>query len=335
MTTNYKINNVDIDEIYETFDISVANQYGVTDSKFTDSSARFKKGGQALKVATGKVIPTSAGNHLGGSNTCTKYKVNGQPVDVALKGCRPIGVPLATLSEGTHYINRVNGQTWLSTSANSATGTRLPYDAKYLFVEIQGGGGGGAGSSAVWCSGGGGGGGYAFTGIALPENSYVRIVVGGAGLRGENRSNGKVGGNSYLYNANGSVILQANGGGGGKTSDDGGGSGGGYSGGTGVNGGNGGKKERNGSGTSSITLTYDKPESTTFSRGGQAGGSTSGNNYGGGGGASAFAKGANGDGREKPSSSGSQGSGGAGAGFRAGRTNPGSAGGAGLAKIYY
>lgn len=148
MTTNYKINNVDIDSIYETFDTSVAQQYGVTDSKFTDSTAKFKKNGQPLKTAIGKTFPTSAGTHLGGSNTCTQYKVNGQPIDVALKGCRPIGIPLATLSVGTHYINRVNGETWLSTSANSATGTRLDYNPKFIFVELQGGGGGGASAFA-------------------------------------------------------------------------------------------------------------------------------------------------------------------------------------------
>ena len=242
---------------------------------------------------------------------------------------------MATLSPGTHYINRINGETWLSTSANSATGTRLNYNPKYIFVEIQGGGGGGAGSSAVWCSGGGGGGGYTFTGIALPENSYIRIVVGDAGPRGENMSDGHDGGTSYLYNADGSIILQANGGGKGRKTDNGQGTPGTYSGGNGLNGGYGGVKERAGGGTASTTLTYDKPEGTTFVRGGKSGGTTGGNNYGGGGGASAFANGANGDSREKPSSPGIQGSGGAGAGFRAGRANPGSAGGEGLANIYY
>lgn len=335
MATNYKINNIDIDETYETFETSVAEQYGVTDSKFTDSAAKFKKNGQPLKTALGKTFPTSAGTHLGGSNTCTQYKANGQPIDVALKGCRPIGIPLATLSPGTHYINRVNGETWLSTSPNSATGTRLSYNPKFVFVEIQGGGGGGAGSSAVWCSGGGGGGGYAFTGIAIPENSYIQIVVGIAGPRGENRSDGGNGGTSYLYTANGSIILQANGGGKGRKTDDGQGTPGIYSGGTGINGGYGAVKEESGGGTTSITLTYDKPEGTTFVRGGKSGGTTGGNNHGGGGGASAFANGANGDSRTKPSSPGIQGSGGAGAGFKAGNANPGSHGGEGLANIYY
>lgn len=335
MTTNYKINNVDIDEMYETFETSVAQQYGVTDSKFTDSTDKFKKNGQPLKTVIGKTFPTSAGTHLGGSNTCTQYKVNGQPIDVALKGCRPIGIPLATLSPGTHYVNRVNNETWLSTSANSATGTRLDYNPKFIFVEIQGGGGGGAGSSGVWCSGGGGGGGYTFSSIALPENSYIKIVVGESGPRGENREDGGNGGTSYLYDANDSIILQANGGGKGRTSNHGQGTPGVYSGGTGLNGGYGAEKEREGEGTTSTTLTYDKPEGTTFVRGGKSGGTTGGNNYGGGGGASAFADGANGDSRKKPSSSGIQGSGGAGAGFTAGQANPGSAGGDGLAIIYY
>ena len=36
MTTNYKINNVDIDEIYETFETSVAEQYGVSHTLIKD-----------------------------------------------------------------------------------------------------------------------------------------------------------------------------------------------------------------------------------------------------------------------------------------------------------
>ena len=171
--------------------------------------------------------------------------------------------------------------------------------------------------------------------MSIPENSYIKIVVGEGGHRGENREDGHDGGTSYLYNANGSIILQANGGGKGRKTDDGQGTPGTYSGGNGLNGGYGAVKEHAGGGTASTTLTYDKPEGTTFVRGGKSGGTTGGNNYGGGGGASAFANGANGDSREKPSSPGIQGSGGAGAGFRAGRANPGSAGGEGLANIYY
>ena len=335
MSTNYKIKNQDIDTIYETFDTSVANTYGVTDSKFTGTSL-FKKGGADLKTAIGKVIPTSSGNHLGGSNNCQNYTVNGVPIDVALKGCRPIGILLHEInSNGTYYLNRVNGQTWLSNSANSASGTHLNYDPKYVFIELQGGGGSGAGSGLSHCSGGGGAGGYVMAGVQIPENSYLQIIVGAGAARGEAGSAGHAGGASQIKNSSGTVLAQADGGGAGKESNGGRADGGGFSGGIGIKGGYGGKKEENGGNVSSTTINLDKPETSSFNRGGFNGGAGSGNDHGGGGGASAFANGANGGKKLKPDNDGTKGSGGGGGGFKLFNRNPGSAGGCGLAKIYY
>lgn len=335
MATGYKINGTDIEDIFESFTTAEQSEGGVTDSKFSDGSGRFKQNGADLKTALGKTFPTSAGSYIGGSNSITDYKAQGLPIDVALKGCRPIGVLRQTLTPGTYYINRINNQTWVSSSANSASGIRLNHDPKYLFLELQGGGGGGAGGSAFYASSGGAGGGYCFKAIALPENSYIRVEVGAGGNGGSagTGNNGGTGGNTICYDSAGGFIARAYGGYGGAHNND-------YTveGGTAlggdvnVSGGNGGTKENAGSGVSTFTVTLPKPEQTQWSRGNFSGGSSGGNNYGGGGGASAFANG--GVGGRDNAGAGTLGSGGGGGGYRV-AGDPGARGGDGFARIYY
>lgn len=333
---SYKINNVDIDEIFESFTASEQTTYGVTDSKFTDGTGRFKQNEVDLKTALGKTFPTSAGSYIGGANSTTDYTAAGAAIDVALKGCRPIGILRSTLGVGTWYINRVNGQTWVSSSPNSASGTRIDHDPKFIFLELQGGGGGGAGSGLMGCSGGGGAGGYCFVAVEIPDDSYLRVVVGSGGAAGGDDANGSAGGATTLYDASGGVIAQANGGAGGHRRSDDTASGGTASGGSvNVSGGYGGGKEDAGGAVSAFTVTLPKPEQTQWTRGGFSGGSSGGNDYGGAGGASVFAAGANGDSRTTPSAAGTLGSGGAGAGFTAFRQSAGTAGGDGLARMYY
>lgn len=335
MATNYKINGTDIEDIFESFTTAEQQEGGVTDSKFSDGSGRFKRNGTDLKTALGKTFPTSAGTYLGGSNSTTDYTA-GAAIDVALKGCRPIGILRSTLGVGTWYINRVNGQTWVSSSPNSASGTRIDHDPKFIFLELQGGGGGGAGSGLTGCSGGGGAGGYCFVAAEIPEGSYLRVVVGAGGAAGGNDANGSAGGATTLYDASGGVIAQANGGNGGNRRSDNTAAGGTASGGSvNVSGGYGGGKEDAGGGVSAFTVTLPKPEQTQWTRGGFSGGSSGGNNYGGGGGASVFAAGANADSQTTPSAAGTLGSGGAGAGYRAFQQNAGTAGGDGFARAYY
>lgn len=332
----FQINNTDIFSKFESFTLSEQSSYGVTDSKFTDGSSRFKQGNVDLKTATNSTIPTSAGTYIGGSNSTSSYTVNGQAIDVALKGCRPIGIPLAEVGPGTYYLNRINNQTWLSSSPNSASGTRLLHNPKFVFLELQAGGGGGAGSGLTGCSGGGGAGGYCFIAVEIPDGSYLRVVVGAGGAAGGNDANGSAGGATTLYDASGSVITQANGGNGGNRRSDNTAAGGTASGGSvNVSGGYGGGKEDAGGAVSAFTVTLPKPEQTQWTRGGFSGGSSNGNNHGGGGGASVFAAGANGDSRTTPSAAGTLGSGGAGAGYQAFQQNAGTAGGDGVAKIYY
>ena len=153
MPTNYKINGTDIEDIFESFTTAEQSEGGVTDSKFSDGSGRFKQNGVDLKTALGKTFPTSAGSYIGGANSTTDYTAAAAAIDVALKGCRPIGILRSTLGVGTWYINRVNGQTWVSSSPNSASGTRLDHDPKFIFLELQGGGGGGASVFAAGANG--------------------------------------------------------------------------------------------------------------------------------------------------------------------------------------
>ena len=334
--TNYKIDGTDIEDIFESFTTAEQSEGGVTDSKFSDGSGRFKQNGVDLKTALGKTFPTSAGSYIGGANSTTDYTAAGAAIDVALKGCRPIGILRSTLGVGTWYINRVNGQTWVSSSPNSASGTRIDHDPKFIFLELQGGGGGGAGSGLTGCSGGGGAGGYCFVAVEIPEGSYLRAVVGAGGAAGGDDANGSAGGATTLYDASGSIIAQANGGNGGNRRSDNTAAGGTASGGSvNVSGGYGGGKEDAGGAVSAFTVTLPKPEQTQWTRGGFSGGSSNGNNYGGGGGASVFAAGANGDSRTTPSAAGTLGSGGAGAGFQSFQQSAGTAGGDGFARAYY
>lgn len=73
MPTNYKINGADTEDIFESFTLAEQSEGGVTDSKFSDGSGRFKQNGADLKTALGKTFPTSAGSYLGGANSTTYY----------------------------------------------------------------------------------------------------------------------------------------------------------------------------------------------------------------------------------------------------------------------
>lgn len=187
MPINYKINGQDIENVLEIFQDS--ENVSLTESNFTNYSG-IKKGSVVLGNAINGLIPTSAGSGwLGGSNTCN-YKVNGTPIDCALKGKRPSGkILLATINgivgntNVVKYLNRVNGQTWLSDSPNSATGTRLSHDPKCVFILMSGGGGSGSTipSGAYRRRGGGSGAGAVYYPAEIPENGYLQISVGFGG----------------------------------------------------------------------------------------------------------------------------------------------------------
>ena len=335
MSTGYRINHQDIDELYESFPVEIAEQYNVTSSAFSDDMAHhYLTQGMTFKNGPRIIFPTSADGHLGGYNE-SNYRINNTPINVALKGCRPIGIPLVRLGPGTHYLNRRDGQTWLSSYPNQASGTRVEYDPKYLHVEVLGGGGGGGGSATMYASAGGGGGGYCYTTIEIPDFSYVKLCVGEKGDGGAERTNGTTGGDSYILDCFGYELCRACGGAGGGINAEDGGQGGVASGGiVNVNGGAGGKKEKNGTGVAQIIVNLDKPEYDYWERGSTSGGNSSGNNYGGGGGASAFSNGADANSNTTPSAA-QYGAGGAGAGFKILNASNGGDGGEGFINLYY
>ena len=330
-----KIRNRDIDEIYESFPIDIVEQYSVTPSAFSDDINPYRCSGASMKDAFGVIFPTSASGHAGGDNECGTYRICGNPINVALKGCRPIGIPLVRLGPGTHYLNRIDGQTWLSSYPNQASGTRLEYDPKYLHVEVLGGGGGGAGSATMYASAGGGGGGYCYTTIEIPDFSYVKLCVGEKGVGGAERTNGTTGGDSYILDCYGNEVCRACGGACGGINAEDGGQGGVATGGiVNINGGFGGKKEKDGESIGQVIVNLDKPENDFWERGNTNGGHSNGNNYGGGGGASAFSNGADADSNTTPSAA-QYGAGGAGAGFKILTASNGGDGGEGFINLYY
>lgn len=334
MSTGFRINNQELYEIYENFPADIAELYNVTPSAFSNEENRFLKCEMSLIDSHGIIFPTSANENCGGYNE-SNYRVNSVPIDVALKGCRPIGIPLVRLESGTHYINRIGNETWLSVLPNSASGTRLEYDPKYLHIEALGGGGGGGGSATMYASAGGGGGGYCYLSVAIPEESYITLVVGEKGRGGDARTKGNNGGDSKVLDYYGNVLCCACGGsGGGINAEDGGKGGESYGGLTNIYGGAGGKKENNGQNVSDVSFLIDKPENERWIRGDNSGGISRGNNFGGGGGACAFNQGANADSNTTPNAA-SFGGGGAGAGFKVLTASNGGDGGNGFINIYY
>ncbi len=336
MDTNYKIKDRDIATIFETFPVEIAKLYTVTKSKLTDDESRIKINDRSIQDSIGVIMPTSAGKyHIGGNNIENAIMINGEALDVALKGCRPIGIPVARLTPGTHYLNRIGGVTWLSSKSNSATGTKLEYNPKYLHAEVQGGGGGGAGTGTACASAGGGGGGYCYTPLTLSEGDCLKLIVGAKGNGGSGREAGSAGGASMILRADGTQICVANGGAGGGYNDDPGGQGGIAIGGDkNISGGKGGKKANSGEGVYTRNVQLNKPELTTWSRGGTQGGPSSGNYYGGGGGASAFSNGRAGNTKDTPSPATGYGAGGAGGGYNF-KTKNGGHGADGLINLYY
>lgn len=351
MSTGYKYNGVDIDELFETFTVEEQNQYNILENVFSGESSKYKVNGKSVKESRGIIFPTVSYS-WGGGNWNHKYSQDGSIIEFPLKGERPVGMPVASLVPGTYYVNRINGETWVSENPNEASGIRLSHNPKYLIIELQGGGGGGAGSSSLQASSGGAAGGYCLAGQVIPENSYLKIIVGAGGEASKgvsvNPSDASPGEDSAVYEENGYLRMIATGGGGGIGSENGdaqsnGGTGTIYSDNDGVSnrlrisGGYGGKKNNSGGNVGEYSTELLTPERPTWVKGGYTGGASGGIQFGGGGGASVFANG--GSASVKAASgtdeqSGHFGSGGAGAGMKFLGAD-GGRGGDGLCNLYY
>lgn len=134
INTGYRVNGIDIIDFLESFTTEEQTDGGVTDSVLSDENEKFRKNGFGIKTALSITFPTSAGKYIGWQNHFDAFRIGRSRTDVASKSCRPIGVLRHTLSTpGTYYINRINNQTWVSSLPNSASGTRLDHDPKYVF----------------------------------------------------------------------------------------------------------------------------------------------------------------------------------------------------------
>lgn len=341
ITTSYLVDSNDLGRNHESFFVEIAGEYNVQASNYSSDVSAYKKQGSSFGLTNDKVFPISAGNHIGGSYGCEQYRKGGIPIDVALKGRRPIGIPVGRiLYSSVQYLNRIGDKTYLSSEANSPTGEILEYNPICMHVELLGGGGGGAGSSLTYASGGGGAGGYCYATIEIPENSHLRISVGAGGSGGSSRLDGKKGEKTSIFNADNIELCYADGGEGGKKGPVGGGGNGGNSGGgiLNIKGAKGGKKEHAGENVPVFLVTLDKPEVTSWTRGGTGllyqENTRIDSHYGGAGGASVFAD------PEIPNRStafyqSEYGVGGAGGGFEIASSARGTDGGCGLVNLYY
>lgn len=360
MDSGYKLWGQDLGELLEFFSNSEQSTYGVTNSNLTDGNTFYKKGGADLKTAMGGTFPSSAGtNYPGGYNTIPSYKVSGVAVDAALKGCRPIGIPLKDVGAGSYVLYRSNDKTYFATGTSASGGTELNHSPQYVFFELQGAGGGGGGTQNLYSAGGGGSGAYMFGCLKIESPVYITVGSGGRGGNGVatgKGEDGQTGTNSTIqtqYSGTTYTLTAgaATGGEGGNNGDKGGSAGtcsfspsqlnnveqykviAQYSGSPGAS-----RRTAASSanGKSSITNTWLKPEGGSFTRPGGSGGYGQDRaGQGGGGGASYFGNGADGAYQGNGSAASSYGAGGGGGGNHVGRKYDGGAGADGRLILYY
>lgn len=360
MESGYKVWGQDIGNLLEFFTVDEQNAHTVVDSRFTNGSGMYKKGGVDLKTALGGTFPTSAGaDYPGGYNLLPSYKTNGVSMDVALKGCRPIGVPLKDVGAGSYVIYRSGDKTYFASGTQPTGGEELPHSPQYVFFELQGAGGGGGGSVNLYSGSGGGSGAYFFGVIKIDEPIYIVVGEGGAGGKGKTSGKGNDGlegtASSITTNFNSTAyILTAQSGRGGDGGNNGnnGGPGGQYFFTpetlddltsckivTMFNGASGGARRTSPDETNAmgeVTNNWLKPEGGSFTRPGGTGGySNDTAGYGGGGAASVFGDGGGGGYQHDGYASEAYGAGGGAAGNYVGRPSDGAKGSDGRFILYY
>lgn len=347
------------DRTMESFLLSDIENIAVTSSKYTDPNIKaYSVQNQNIKDFHKILVPTSAGeNHIGGASVSPDFKIQGEPVDVAFVGRRPVGILLKELTTpGNYIIYRKNNQTFITTEATPTGGEllNLVYQPQYLFFEFVGGGGGSGGSSLLDGGQGGGGGAYIFNACCC--NNPIYLTIGSGGRGGDSNEDGYPGeatilkttyeGTEYVFSATGGSL-------GHKATDD-----------TGedvypvitpanpwtdkvrllstAKGAGGGGKNESGRNVDTFTCIFDTPEQPTFTRGALGGiceetkdliGNTRITDCGGGGGACAFTAGAFAP--YQNTVEGTRGAGASGHGHRAGNKHSGARGGDGVLYIYY
>lgn len=119
-----------------------------------------------------------------------KLLVNGSVISMMYNGTRPRNIACKATITGTnkiYYLNNVNGSLYLSTSANSASGTYIttstaPNKDCIVNIALWGSGGKGGGGAYWFLAGnwggvGGAGGGKVFVTACILNNDYFKITI--------------------------------------------------------------------------------------------------------------------------------------------------------------
>lgn len=384
MATGYRIDGFDLEEgHYLPIDDMLipfewADENDVVSPEYVlsmFSSNRYRKNGQPIKQAVGKVLIKTPSDSImyepypQRPNCRAKFKVSGvsdSDERIGVKGQTPHGRLVASFTEvGEHTIDLsddgyilVDGQKtdiYIADEISEFNYYVNNSGIRNLSFLIVGGGGGGAGSGLTYCSTGGGGGAtilasyqarYYYLGFSNwrkeNHNFPIRIIVGSGGNGGEAQSSGQKGGDSYLNTL--PMLFSSSGGGGGNINDGSAGSGASAANSEWYhyisNGGNGGAKENNGDANTEIEGLYEcygyNKEDILSKYGVRIrNGGASSGNNYGGGGGASALA----DGAPANSRgagvNGTLGAGGSGAGFTAFQTNNGGKGGDGAVYVFY
>ena len=190
-----KINGVDILTYFTPVPSSeTGKQHGAFPSKIKGLTTEVDNG--TKKVIIGWELKNS-GNYSTNSNYDSakgKIKINGQVAPVIMDGTRPRNMSAKASITGcgiTYYINNVNGSLYLSTSANSASGTFIVSSKapnKDCIINLAFWGAGGKGGEGAywflvgnWGGLGGAGGGKGFVTVCVKNGDYFRITTNSDG----------------------------------------------------------------------------------------------------------------------------------------------------------
>ena len=194
MNTGYKVHGQDISSLLEFFTNEELSGFTVISSRLTNGNDNFKKNNIDLKTSLSGIFPTSAGSdYPGGYNLLPSYKTNGEAIDVALKGCRPIGIPLKDVGAGSYVIYRSGDKTYFASGDQPTGGEELAHNPQYVFFELQGPGGGGGGTQDLYSGSGGASGAYMFGCLKISNPVYITVGQGGRGGNGVSVGKGEDG----------------------------------------------------------------------------------------------------------------------------------------------
>ncbi len=209
----FTYNNKDVRELVE-----ITTNSSMIDGGVLSYSPEALKIAGVLTSSSERTTATPSSDYIyaQSENLDGKLKINGSPASISKIGHRPdFKTELVSTGAGTYYLNWFeNGEVWLSTTENSASGTQLSTTTqkrKVFIVSIFGAGGGGG--SSQWGvfvnhvgSGAGGGGMLSACLYLTAASGSIKITIGSGGTCGKDGGGGAGGGSSYIYNGTSSIV---------------------------------------------------------------------------------------------------------------------------------